>query len=65
MLPETIYGKVELEPYFEMDYGYARLEFKIGMETKYVLKNISAFLHSSLIVCPASLVYNWQKDEKT
>ena len=46
MLPETIYGKVELEPYFEMDYGYARLEFKIGMETKYVLKNISAFLHS-------------------
>ena len=29
-----------------MDYGYARLEFKIGMETKYVLKNISAFLHS-------------------
>ena len=47
-----------------MDYGYARLEFKIGMETKYVLKNISAFLHSSLIVCPASLVYNWQKDEK-
>ena len=32
MLPETIYGKVELEPYFEMDYGYARLEFKIGME---------------------------------
>ena len=46
MLPETIYGKVELEPYFEMDYGYARLEFKIGIETKYVLKNISAFLHS-------------------
>ena len=45
-----------------MDYGYARLEFKIGMETKYVLKNISAFLHSSLIVCPASLVYNWQKE---
>ena len=45
MLPETIYGKVELEPYFELDYGYARLEFKIGIETKYVLKNISAFLH--------------------
>ena len=38
MLPETIYGKVELEPYFEMDYGYARLEFKIGMETKYGVK---------------------------
>lgn len=46
MLPESIYGKVELEPYFEMDYGYARLEFKIGIETKYILKNISAFLHS-------------------
>ncbi len=46
MLPESIYGKVEIEPYFEMDYGYARLEFKIGIDTKYVLKNISAFLHS-------------------
>ena len=46
MLPEEIYGKVEIEPHFEMDYGYARLEFKIGIETKYVLKNISAFLHS-------------------
>ena len=46
LLPETIYGKVELEPYFQMDYGYARLEFKIGTETKYVLKNISGFLHS-------------------
>lgn len=46
MLPENIYGKVELEPYFEMDYGYARLEFKIGIETKYILKNISGFLHS-------------------
>lgn len=46
MLPESIYGKVEIEPYFEMDYGYARVEFKIGIDTKYVLKNISAFLHS-------------------
>ena len=46
MLPEMILGKVELEPYFEMDYGYARLEFKIGIETKYILKNISGFLHS-------------------
>ena len=25
MLPEMILGKVELEPYFEMDYGYASL----------------------------------------
>ncbi len=46
MLPETIYGKVEIEPYFEMDYGYARVEFKIGVDTKYVLKNISGFLRS-------------------
>lgn len=46
LLPETIYGKVEVEPYFEMDYGYARVEFKIGIDHKYVLKNISAFLYS-------------------
>lgn len=46
LLPESIYGKVELEPFFKMDYGFAKLEFKIGMEQKYVLKNISAFLHS-------------------
>lgn len=46
MLPEMIYGKVELEPHFELDYGYARVEFKVGMEHKYVLKNISAFLYS-------------------
>lgn len=46
LLTENIYGKVELEPYFEMDYGYAKLEFKIGVDTKYVLKNISSFLHS-------------------
>lgn len=46
LIPETIHGKVELEPYFKLDYGYATLEFKIGMEQKYVLKNISAFLYS-------------------
>ena len=46
LLPENIYGKVELEPYFKMEYSYATVEFKIGMEQKYVLKNISAFLHS-------------------
>ena len=43
LLPENIYGKVELEPYFKMEYSYATVEFKIGMEQKYVLKNISAF----------------------
>lgn len=46
LLPETIYGKVEVEPYFEMDYGYARVEFKVGIDHKYVLKNISSFLQS-------------------
>ena len=43
LLPENVYGKVELEPYFKMEYSYATVEFKIGMEQKYVLKNISAF----------------------
>ena len=46
LLPENIYGKVELEPYFKMNYGFATVEFKIGAEQKYVLKNISAFLDS-------------------
>ena len=44
MLPESIYGKVRLEPFVQMEYGYARVEFKIGTDTMYVLKNISAFL---------------------
>lgn len=46
LLPEPIHAKVELQPFFKMDYGYARVEFKIGIEQKYVLKNISAFLYS-------------------
>lgn len=46
MLPESIYGKVRLEPFVQMEYGYARVEFKIGIDTMYVLKNISAFLES-------------------
>lgn len=46
LIPEAIYGKVELEPFFKMDYNYATVEFKIGTEQKYVLKNISSFLHS-------------------
>lgn len=46
LIPETLHGKVELEPFFKMDYNYATLEFKIGTEQKYVLKNISAFLYS-------------------
>lgn len=46
MLPENVYGKVEIDPYFELDYGYARVEFKIGTDSRYVLKNISGFLES-------------------
>lgn len=46
LLPQQIYGKVDLEPYFKMNYGFATVEFKIGAEQKYVLKNISAFLYS-------------------
>lgn len=46
LIPEGIYGKVELEPHFKMDYSYATVEFKIGTEQKYVLKNISAFLRA-------------------
>ena len=46
LIPENIYGKVELEPYFKMNYGYASVEFKIGTDQKYVLKNISAFLRA-------------------
>lgn len=46
LIPEGIYGKVEIEPYFKLDYSYATVEFKIGTEQKYVLKNISAFLQA-------------------
>lgn len=46
LIPDTIYGKVEIEPHFKLDYGYATVEFKIGVDQKYVMKNISEFLHS-------------------
>ena len=46
LIPEEIYGKVEIEPYFKLDYSYATVEFKIGTEHKYILKNISAFLRA-------------------
>ncbi len=46
LIPESVYGKVELEPFFKLDYSYATVEFKIGTEQKYVLKNISAFLRA-------------------
>ena len=34
LIPENIYGKVELVPYFKIDYSYGRVEFKIGAEMK-------------------------------
>lgn len=46
LIPEQIYGKVELEPFFKQEYSYAVVEFKVGVEQKYVLKSISAFLHA-------------------
>ena len=46
LIPQSVYEKVELLPYFQLRYGYATVEFKIGIEQKYVLKNISAFLHA-------------------
>lgn len=46
MLSEAVYGKVRLEPSFQMEYDYARAEFKIGIDSMYVLKNISAFLYA-------------------
>jgi hypothetical protein len=46
LIPENIRGKVEIEPYFKLNYNYATVEFKIGIEMKYVLKNISSFLYA-------------------
>lgn len=59
LLPENIYGKVELEPYFKMEYSYATVEFKIGMEQKYVLKNISAFYTRLKSMKKSVTVKNW------
>ena len=50
LLPENIYGKVELEPYFKMEYSYATVEFKIGMEQKYVLKKSVTVKNWSFII---------------
>ena len=46
MLTEAVYGKVRIEPSFKMEFDYANVEFKIGIETMYILKNISAFLYA-------------------
>ncbi len=45
LLSESTKGKVELVPHFKSYSEHtASIEFKIGIEQKYVLKNISAFL---------------------
>lgn len=46
LIPEGIYGRVELEPYLKLEHSFPTVEFKIGVEQKYVLKNISAFLRA-------------------
>lgn len=47
LLPEFTRGSVELVPYFSCYTNRtASLDFKIGMEQKYVVKNISSFLSS-------------------
>ena len=46
LIPQDIYGRVSLEPHFKMDYSYGTVEFKIGVEMKYVLKNISSFVRA-------------------
>lgn len=44
LIPEDIFGQVEVEPHLEINYGTARLEFKIGMQHKYVIKSIPGFV---------------------
>ncbi|MGN0482213.1 MAG: SNF2 helicase associated domain-containing protein [Lachnospiraceae bacterium] len=46
LIPEDIYGKIEVEPNLEISYGTAKLEFKIGMQHKYVIKNIPDFVNA-------------------
>lgn len=46
LIPQDIYGRISLEPHFKMDYSYGTVEFKIGAEMKYVLKNIASFVQA-------------------
>ena len=43
LLQQDLYGRVELEPIFECNAGSVLLEFKIGTEMKYVLKDVFEF----------------------
>ena len=44
LLPQKDYGKVELEPYFECGRNALTVEFKLGADTKYVMKDVFEFV---------------------
>lgn len=44
MMGQDIYGKIELEPIFECSKEYITVEFKIGADMKYVLKDVFEFV---------------------
>lgn len=51
-MPDTPYEKVILEPHFKCNGNSVSVEFKIGMDTKYVLKNVFEFARN-LELCAA------------
>lgn len=44
LLPQKDYGRVELEPYFECGINAITVEFKLGADTKYVMKDVFEFV---------------------
>lgn len=44
LIQEKIYGKIELEPHLTCNGDGAKLDFKIGMDKKYVLKDVFSFI---------------------
>ncbi len=44
LLPQKDYGRVELEPYFECSKNSLNVEFKLGVDTKYVMKDVFEFV---------------------
>lgn len=43
LMPDTPYEKVSLEPHFKCSQNKAAVEFKIGIDTRYVLKDVFEF----------------------
>ncbi|MDE6386927.1 MAG: SNF2 helicase associated domain-containing protein [Lachnospiraceae bacterium] len=43
LMQDTPYEKISLEPHFKCSENSAAVEFKIGMDTRYVLKNVFEF----------------------